>query len=109
MLKHQQNKVGDIIKHTTDAVKNLAATQAFPGDNVDEGSGPEPPAKKAKQPAKLAAGVMARGRGGVWARAGGGPFGSRDGRQTAMGAAVAATREQQARRRVAVPAETGCK
>eukprot|EP00873_Tetraselmis_striata_P006705 jgi/Tetstr1/426969/TSEL_017182.t1 len=32
---------------------------AVPGDNVDEGSSPEPPAKKAKQPAKPAAGGLA--------------------------------------------------
>eukprot|EP00873_Tetraselmis_striata_P010496 jgi/Tetstr1/430760/TSEL_020545.t1 len=41
-----------IITHSTNAVKNLAAAQAFPRDNVDEGSSQERPAKKAKQPAK---------------------------------------------------------
>eukprot|EP00873_Tetraselmis_striata_P043634 jgi/Tetstr1/463898/TSEL_008709.t1 len=71
MLKGEEElcekRAGGIIKHNTNAVKNLAATQAVPGDNVDdEGSSPEPPAKKAKQPAKPAAvGVPARGRGGV--------------------------------------------
>eukprot|EP00873_Tetraselmis_striata_P037322 jgi/Tetstr1/457586/TSEL_044154.t1 len=54
-LKQQQKRAGGIIKHTTNAVKNLAATHACSGDNVDEGSSPEPPAKKAKQPAKPAA------------------------------------------------------
>eukprot|EP00873_Tetraselmis_striata_P020889 jgi/Tetstr1/441153/TSEL_029413.t1 len=50
---------GDIIKqHNTNAVKNLAATQASLGDNVDEGSSPEPPAKGAK-PAKPAVGKNA--------------------------------------------------
>eukprot|EP00873_Tetraselmis_striata_P023453 jgi/Tetstr1/443717/TSEL_031707.t1 len=63
----QQKKAGGNIKHNTKAVKKLAATQAFPGDNVDEGSSPEPPAKKAKQPAKPAAGVQARGRIGAGA------------------------------------------
>eukprot|EP00873_Tetraselmis_striata_P004044 jgi/Tetstr1/424308/TSEL_014875.t1 len=46
---------GRAASSNTNAVKNLAATQAVPGDNVDEGSSPEPPAKKAKQPAKPAA------------------------------------------------------
>eukprot|EP00873_Tetraselmis_striata_P021802 jgi/Tetstr1/442066/TSEL_030245.t1 len=93
VLAQQQNRVGGIIKHNTNAVKNLAATQAVPGDNVDEGSSPEPPAKKAKQPATPAAGGPARGRGGAGAmRAGGGPFGSRAGRRAA--AAAATTREQ---------------
>eukprot|EP00873_Tetraselmis_striata_P007659 jgi/Tetstr1/427923/TSEL_017998.t1 len=77
VLAQQQKRVGGIIKHNTNAVKNLAATQAVPGDNVDEGSSPEPPAKKAKQPAKPAAGGLAQGRGGAGARAGGGALGSR--------------------------------
>eukprot|EP00873_Tetraselmis_striata_P021336 jgi/Tetstr1/441600/TSEL_029828.t1 len=67
----QQKRAGGIIKHNTNAVKNLAATQAVSGDNVDEGSSPEPPAKKAQQPAKPAAGVPARGLGGAGARADG--------------------------------------
>eukprot|EP00873_Tetraselmis_striata_P043235 jgi/Tetstr1/463499/TSEL_000748.t1 len=42
----QHKRAGGIIKHNTNAVKNMAATQAVPGDsNVDEGSSPEPPAK----------------------------------------------------------------
>eukprot|EP00873_Tetraselmis_striata_P002327 jgi/Tetstr1/422591/TSEL_013398.t1 len=45
-------KAGGIIKHNTNVVKNMAAMQAFPGDNVDEGSSPESPANKAKQRAK---------------------------------------------------------
>eukprot|EP00873_Tetraselmis_striata_P039901 jgi/Tetstr1/460165/TSEL_005481.t1 len=53
-------EAGGIIKHYTNTVKKLAATQAFPGVNVDEGgSSSEPPAKKAKQLAKPAAGVPA--------------------------------------------------
>eukprot|EP00873_Tetraselmis_striata_P002892 jgi/Tetstr1/423156/TSEL_013924.t1 len=75
-----QRGAGGIVKHNTNAVKNLPATQAFPGDNVDEGSSPEPPAKtstKAKQAAKLAAGVPARGRGGAGAMPGSRAFGSR--------------------------------
>eukprot|EP00873_Tetraselmis_striata_P021925 jgi/Tetstr1/442189/TSEL_030339.t1 len=79
VLAQQQKRACGIIKHNTNAVKNMAATQAVPGDNVAEGSSPEPPAKKAKQPAKPAAGVSARGRGGEGARAGGGAFGSRAG------------------------------
>eukprot|EP00873_Tetraselmis_striata_P035223 jgi/Tetstr1/455487/TSEL_042316.t1 len=39
-LAQQQKRAGGIIKHNTNAVKNLAATQAVPGDNVDEGSSP---------------------------------------------------------------------
>eukprot|EP00873_Tetraselmis_striata_P028873 jgi/Tetstr1/449137/TSEL_036347.t1 len=70
VLAQQQKRAGGIIKHNTNAVKHLAATQDVPGDNVDEGSSPEPPAKKAKQPAKPAAGVPARGRGGAGAMAG---------------------------------------
>eukprot|EP00873_Tetraselmis_striata_P038372 jgi/Tetstr1/458636/TSEL_004340.t1 len=97
VLAQQQKRAGGIIKHNTNAVKNLAATQAVPGDNVDEGSSPEPPAKKAKQPAKPAAGGLAQGRGGAGARAGGGALGSRAGRRAAV--AAAATREQQAGRR----------
>eukprot|EP00873_Tetraselmis_striata_P026844 jgi/Tetstr1/447108/TSEL_034546.t1 len=93
----QQKRAGGIIKHNTNAVKNLAATQAVPGDNVDEGSSPEPPAKKAKQPAKPAAGGLAQDRGGAGAGAGGGALGSRAGRRAAV--AAAATREQQAGRR----------
>eukprot|EP00873_Tetraselmis_striata_P018208 jgi/Tetstr1/438472/TSEL_027027.t1 len=93
VLARQQQKAGGIIKHNTNAVKNLAATQAFPGDNVDEGSCPEPSGKKAKQPVKPASGVAARGRGGAGARVGGGPFGPRAGRHTAMAIAAAATRE----------------
>eukprot|EP00873_Tetraselmis_striata_P027842 jgi/Tetstr1/448106/TSEL_035404.t1 len=61
VLAQQQKRAGGIIKHNTNAVKNLAATQAFSGDNVDEGSSPEPPAKKAEQPAKPTVGVSARG------------------------------------------------
>eukprot|EP00873_Tetraselmis_striata_P025448 jgi/Tetstr1/445712/TSEL_003511.t1 len=75
VLKQHQKKAGGIIKHNTNAAKNLAATKAFSGDNVDERSGPEPPAKKAKQHVKPAAGVPAgagRGRGGAGGRAGGG-------------------------------------
>eukprot|EP00873_Tetraselmis_striata_P008591 jgi/Tetstr1/428855/TSEL_018842.t1 len=72
MLKQQQKRAGGIIKHNTNAVENLAPAQAFPGDNVDRGSSPEPPAKKAKQPAKPAAGVPAWGR-GVAAAVGNGP------------------------------------
>eukprot|EP00873_Tetraselmis_striata_P025479 jgi/Tetstr1/445743/TSEL_033391.t1 len=80
MLKQQKKKADGIIKHNTNAAKSQVATQAFPGDNVDEGSSPELRVKKAKQPAKPAARVPARGRGGAGAIAGGGPFGSRDGR-----------------------------
>eukprot|EP00873_Tetraselmis_striata_P044580 jgi/Tetstr1/464844/TSEL_009583.t1 len=97
VLAQQQKRAGGIIKHNTNAVKNLAATQAVPTDNVDEGSSPEPPAKKAKQPAKPAAGGLAQGRGGAGARAGGGALGSRAGRRAAV--AVEATREPQAGRR----------
>eukprot|EP00873_Tetraselmis_striata_P005308 jgi/Tetstr1/425572/TSEL_015995.t1 len=98
VLAQQQKRAGGIIKHNTNAVKNLAGTQAVPGDNVDEGSRPEAPAKKTNQPAKPATGVPARGRGGAGAKAGGGAFGSRDGRHAAV-AAAASTREQQAGRR----------
>eukprot|EP00873_Tetraselmis_striata_P018314 jgi/Tetstr1/438578/TSEL_027129.t1 len=63
--KQQQKKAGGMIKHNTNAVKNMAATQAFPGNNVDEGNSPEPPAKKAKKPTKSAAGVPAMGWGGA--------------------------------------------
>eukprot|EP00873_Tetraselmis_striata_P009174 jgi/Tetstr1/429438/TSEL_019348.t1 len=77
VLAQQHKRAGGIIKHN--AVKNMAATQAVPdnvlGDNVDEGNSPKPPAKKAKQPAKPAAGGLARGRGGAGARAGGGALG----------------------------------
>eukprot|EP00873_Tetraselmis_striata_P018033 jgi/Tetstr1/438297/TSEL_026864.t1 len=97
VLAQQQKRAGDIIKHNPNAVKNLTATQAVPGDNVDEGSSPEPPARKAKQPAKPAAGGLVGGRGGAGARAGGGALGSRAGRRAAV--AAAATREQHARRR----------
>eukprot|EP00873_Tetraselmis_striata_P004803 jgi/Tetstr1/425067/TSEL_015531.t1 len=100
VLKQQRKRAGGIIKHNTNAVKNLAAAQAFPDDNIDEGSSREPPCKKAKQPAKPAAGVPARCRGGDGARAGGCAFGLRAGRHAAVAAvAAAATREQQARRR----------
>eukprot|EP00873_Tetraselmis_striata_P038218 jgi/Tetstr1/458482/TSEL_004336.t1 len=75
VLAQQQKRAGGIIKHNTNAVKNLAATKAVPGDNVDEGSSPEPPAKKAKHPAKPAAGGLARGHGGAGTRAGGGALG----------------------------------
>eukprot|EP00873_Tetraselmis_striata_P028234 jgi/Tetstr1/448498/TSEL_035764.t1 len=88
VIAQHQRRAGGIIKHITDAAKNLAATQASPGDNVDEGRSPEPPAKKAKQPAKPAAGVPARGRGGPGAMAGGGAFGSRGGRHAAVAAAA---------------------
>eukprot|EP00873_Tetraselmis_striata_P001594 jgi/Tetstr1/421858/TSEL_012758.t1 len=66
VLKQRQKRAGGIIKHNTNVVKNLAAMQAFPSDNIDEGSSPEPPAKKAKQPAKPAVGVPGRcwGHGG---------------------------------------------
>eukprot|EP00873_Tetraselmis_striata_P026841 jgi/Tetstr1/447105/TSEL_034543.t1 len=97
VLTQQQKSAGGIIKHNTNEVKNLAARQAVPGDNVDEGSRPEPLAKKAKQPAKPAAGGPAQGRGGARARAGGGALGSRAGRRAAV--AATATREQQAGRR----------
>eukprot|EP00873_Tetraselmis_striata_P002408 jgi/Tetstr1/422672/TSEL_013470.t1 len=74
VLKQQQKRAGGIIKHNTNAVKGLTATQAFPGDNVDEGNSPEPPPKKAMQPAKPAARVPARGRDGDGSMAGGGAF-----------------------------------
>eukprot|EP00873_Tetraselmis_striata_P036122 jgi/Tetstr1/456386/TSEL_043120.t1 len=45
-----QKRAGGIIKHNTNAVNNLAATKDVPGDNVDEGSSPEPPARKASSP-----------------------------------------------------------
>eukprot|EP00873_Tetraselmis_striata_P025861 jgi/Tetstr1/446125/TSEL_033725.t1 len=106
VLAQQQNRAGGIIKHNTNAVKKLAATQAVPGDNVDEGSSPEPPAKKAKQPAKPAAGVPTRGWGGAGARAGGWAFGSRGGRHAAVAAAASTRREQQAAA-VTAPAEIG--
>eukprot|EP00873_Tetraselmis_striata_P028276 jgi/Tetstr1/448540/TSEL_035800.t1 len=98
VLKQQKKRPGGIIKHNTNAVKNLAATQTVPGVNVDEGSSPEPPSKKAKQPAKPAAGVPARGRDGDGAKAGGGAFGSRAGSHAAV-AAASTTRELHARRR----------
>eukprot|EP00873_Tetraselmis_striata_P045323 jgi/Tetstr1/465587/TSEL_010234.t1 len=96
-LEIAAKRAGGIIKHITNAVKNLAATQAVPGDSVDEGSSPEPPAKKTKQPAKPEAGGLARGRGGAGARAGGGALGSWAGRRAAV--AAAASHEQQAGRR----------
>eukprot|EP00873_Tetraselmis_striata_P011525 jgi/Tetstr1/431789/TSEL_021284.t1 len=71
---NRRGRVG-IIKHNPNAVKNLAATQAVPGDNVDEGSSPEPPAKKAKQPAK--AGGWRAGPGAGWCRAQGAWWGVR--------------------------------
>eukprot|EP00873_Tetraselmis_striata_P023605 jgi/Tetstr1/443869/TSEL_031822.t1 len=49
VLKQHHKKAGGVIKLNTNVVKNLATAQAFPGDNVDEGSSPEPPAKKANQ------------------------------------------------------------
>eukprot|EP00873_Tetraselmis_striata_P044549 jgi/Tetstr1/464813/TSEL_009552.t1 len=61
--KDPHDKGGRHLKHNTNAVKNLAATPVFHGDNVDEGNSPELPAKKAKQPGKPAAGVPSRGRG----------------------------------------------
>eukprot|EP00873_Tetraselmis_striata_P022852 jgi/Tetstr1/443116/TSEL_031172.t1 len=79
VLAQQQKRVSGIIKHNTNAVKNMAATQAVPGDNVDEGSSPEPPTKKAKRLAKPAVGGRARCRGGAGARAGGEALGSRAG------------------------------
>eukprot|EP00873_Tetraselmis_striata_P029499 jgi/Tetstr1/449763/TSEL_036828.t1 len=69
VLKHHHKKVGGIIKQNTNAVKNRAATHAFPGDNVEEG-----------------------------AKASSGPFGSRAGCHTAMEVAAAATRERARRR-----------
>eukprot|EP00873_Tetraselmis_striata_P019373 jgi/Tetstr1/439637/TSEL_028059.t1 len=81
-LKKTQ-RAGGIIKPNTNAVKSLAARQAVPGDNVDEGSSPEPPQEG--QATRLAG-----------ARAGGGALGSRAGRRAAV--AAAATREQQAGR-----------
>eukprot|EP00873_Tetraselmis_striata_P010697 jgi/Tetstr1/430961/TSEL_020716.t1 len=97
----QKKRAGGIIKNNNNAVKKAAhasaATQAVPGDNVDEGSSPEPPSKKAKHPAKPAAGGLAKGRRGAGARAGGGALGSRAGRRAAV--AAAATREQHAGRR----------
>eukprot|EP00873_Tetraselmis_striata_P044552 jgi/Tetstr1/464816/TSEL_009555.t1 len=78
------NFPGGIVKHNTNVVKNLAATQAFHGDNADEGSSPEAPAKMAKQPAKPAG----PGPGWCWGQ------GGRAGHQTAVAAvAAAATRD----------------
>eukprot|EP00873_Tetraselmis_striata_P008691 jgi/Tetstr1/428955/TSEL_018930.t1 len=99
VLAQKQMRAGGIIKHNTNAVKTMAATQAVPGDNVDEGNSPEPPAKKAKQPAKPAAGVPARGRGGAGAMVGGGAFGSRAARCLRPPVAAASAREPQAGRR----------
>eukprot|EP00873_Tetraselmis_striata_P014498 jgi/Tetstr1/434762/TSEL_023813.t1 len=61
VLKQHQKKAGGIITYNTNAVKNLAATLAFPNDIADKGSNPEPPAKKAKQSVKPAAVVVATG------------------------------------------------
>eukprot|EP00873_Tetraselmis_striata_P029282 jgi/Tetstr1/449546/TSEL_036634.t2 len=92
LLKQHHKTAGGVIKHNTNAVKSMAATQAFSGDDVDEGRSPEPLAKKAKQPAKPAVGVVpVRGRAGAGARAGCRPAGSRDGRQTAVAVVAAAT------------------
>eukprot|EP00873_Tetraselmis_striata_P021775 jgi/Tetstr1/442039/TSEL_030220.t1 len=60
---HSEAAVGGTIKHNTDAVKNLAATQAFPDDNVDDSSSPEPPGQE---------GQAARQAGG-WSAGPGGP------------------------------------
>eukprot|EP00873_Tetraselmis_striata_P028210 jgi/Tetstr1/448474/TSEL_035742.t1 len=89
-----------------DNTKKLAVTQAVPRDNVDEGSSPEPRAKKAKQPAKPAAGKSAGGWGGARAR---GRRGVRAGRQAALAAIAAASTASSMPAAVAVPAETGCK
>eukprot|EP00873_Tetraselmis_striata_P007404 jgi/Tetstr1/427668/TSEL_017793.t1 len=95
VMAQQQKRAGGIIKHNTNAIKNMAATQAVPGDNVDEGSSPEPPARKGEPPAKPAVGVPARGRAGAGAMAGSGAFESRGGRLGPV-AAAASTREQKA-------------
>eukprot|EP00873_Tetraselmis_striata_P021896 jgi/Tetstr1/442160/TSEL_030312.t1 len=42
LKQHHKKKAGIIIKHNANAVENPAATQAFPGNNVDGGSSPEP-------------------------------------------------------------------
>eukprot|EP00873_Tetraselmis_striata_P021140 jgi/Tetstr1/441404/TSEL_029651.t1 len=77
VLKQPQKKAGGITKLNTNAPRSMTAMQAFPGDNVDEGSSPEPPANKAEQRVKPAAEVPARGRGDAGARAGDdGAFGS---------------------------------
>eukprot|EP00873_Tetraselmis_striata_P004868 jgi/Tetstr1/425132/TSEL_015594.t1 len=95
VMAQQQKRAGGIMKHNTNAIKNMAATQAVPGDNVDEGSSPEPPARKGEPPAEPAVGVPARGRAGAGAMAGSGAFESRGGRLGPV-AAAASTREQKA-------------
>eukprot|EP00873_Tetraselmis_striata_P012596 jgi/Tetstr1/432860/TSEL_022209.t1 len=66
VLAQQPKRAGGIIKHNTNAVKNMAATQAVPGNNVDEDSSPEPSANKAKQPAQ--ADGWSAGPGPGWCR-----------------------------------------
>eukprot|EP00873_Tetraselmis_striata_P017589 jgi/Tetstr1/437853/TSEL_026493.t1 len=66
VLRQPHKKSGGIIKHNTNAVKNLAATQAFLGDNVDEGSIPGDPGQEvqaARQAGSWSAGP-GPGRGG---------------------------------------------
>eukprot|EP00873_Tetraselmis_striata_P003909 jgi/Tetstr1/424173/TSEL_014779.t1 len=50
VLAQQQKRAGGIIKHITNAVKNMAPKQAVPGDNVDEGSSPYPRPRKPSSP-----------------------------------------------------------
>eukprot|EP00873_Tetraselmis_striata_P017027 jgi/Tetstr1/437291/TSEL_002775.t1 len=50
VLKLQQKRASGIIKHNTNAVKNLAATQAFPGDNVDEAAARSPRPRRPSSP-----------------------------------------------------------
>eukprot|EP00873_Tetraselmis_striata_P012070 jgi/Tetstr1/432334/TSEL_021732.t1 len=78
VLAQQRKRAGGIIKHNTNAVKNLAATQAVPGDNVDEDSSPEPRPRRPSSPpsrrleCRLGAGVV-MGPGRAVGRSGRGP------------------------------------
>eukprot|EP00873_Tetraselmis_striata_P006942 jgi/Tetstr1/427206/TSEL_017394.t1 len=93
VLRQHQKKPGGIIKHNTNAVKNLAATQAFTGDNyltstraaiarIPRPRRPSsPPSQRMEcRPIQGRGDAGARARGGAGARAAGGPLGTRGSR-----------------------------
>eukprot|EP00873_Tetraselmis_striata_P004674 jgi/Tetstr1/424938/TSEL_015431.t1 len=86
-LKQHQNKASGIIKHNTNAVKSTwPPRKPSPATTSTRAiaRSPRRPRRQSSQPSKLAAGVLARGRGGARAGEGGGPFGSRASRHAAV-------------------------
>eukprot|EP00873_Tetraselmis_striata_P005184 jgi/Tetstr1/425448/TSEL_015895.t1 len=109
MLKQQRKRAGGIMKHNTNAFKNLPATTRA-SRPATTSTRAVAPAKKAKQPAKPASRSAGPGPGWCWSH--GGRWGVRvAGRLPCPRGSSSRCRHPRAASpaAVAAPAETGCK